>query len=99
MIPQQKQFMQHKRQDYQSEIFLHCLDSTCSKIKLIIVNVLFNEDETIGRIRIRSLATCESALKAFPLSSDVCRLYSVVSYKCNESLSTSAHVAVNLTLG
>ena len=38
-----------KTEDYRVEVFLHCLSSTCSKMKLITINILFNEDKTIGR--------------------------------------------------
>ena len=37
-----------KTEDYRVEIFLHCLDSTCSKIKLITINIIFYENKTIG---------------------------------------------------
>ena len=38
-----------KKEDYWVEVFLNCLNSTCSKIKLITINILFHEDKTIGR--------------------------------------------------
>ena len=41
-------FARYKTEDYQVEVFLHCLDSTRSKIKLIPVNIPFYEDRTIG---------------------------------------------------
>ena len=37
-----------KTKDYQMEVFLHCLNSTCSEIKLITIDTLLYEDMTIG---------------------------------------------------
>ena len=37
-----------KTEDYQVKVFLYCLDSTSSKIKLITINILFYENKTIG---------------------------------------------------
>ena len=52
-------------EDYRVEVFLHCLDSKCSKIKLITINILFMKIRqlVVRRIPVRSPATCESALK------------------------------------
>ena len=50
------------------DVFLHCLDSTCSKIELITINTLFINIRrlVVRRVRIRSLATCETAFTDTP---------------------------------
>ena len=37
-----------KTKNYQLEVFLHCLNSTCSEIKLITISTLLYVDKTIG---------------------------------------------------
>ena len=44
-----------KTKDYQAEDFLHFLNSTCSKIKLITINTLLYEDKTIGGMLYRPI--------------------------------------------
>ena len=68
MIPQEYQFMEHKTEDYRVEVFLHCLNSTRSKIKLITIKSSYMKTTQliVRRIRIRSRAACESACRASP---------------------------------
>ena len=43
------QFMHHKTVDYRAEVVLHGLSSTCFKIKIITIFVLFYKDKTIDQ--------------------------------------------------
>ena len=62
--------MQQKTEDYRAEVFLHCANSTCSKIKQITINILFYKTRqlVVHRIRIRSPATYESASRRIMLA-------------------------------